>query len=179
MRPMREITALITVLAPLSLLSFGGGASILGPLHDAFVQHYQWLTSREYVDYFAISRASPGPGAMLVTLIGWKLAGWAGALVATIAIFLPSSLLCYRVAGIWNRHRGTPLHRALERGLVPIGTGLTIAGAVITQHTSETGAAGWIVALATTALLTWRNVHPLIVLTCGGMLFLGLRGMAG
>ena len=176
---MREIVALIVVLGPLSLLSFGGGASILGPLHDAFVLHYQWMTAREYVDYFAISRTSPGPGAMLVTLIGWKLAGWTGALVATIAIFLPSSLLCWRVAKVWNRHRGTPLHRALEAGLLPIGTGLTIAGAIITQHTSGTGAAGWVLACAAAAVLVWRSVHPLLVLGCGGALMLMLRSVAG
>lgn len=172
---MREIIALVIVLAPLSLLSFGGGASILAPLHEAFVTHYGWMTSREYVDYFAISRTSPGPGAMLVTLIGWKLAGWPGAVVATIAIFLPSSLLCYRVAKVWNRHRGTPLHRALEQGLLPIGTGLTFAGAILTQHTSQTGASGWVIAIAATAVVMLRSYHPLIVLACGGMLMLVLR----
>ena len=175
---MREIVAIITVMVPLSLLSFGGGASILAPLHEAFVTHYKWLTSREYVDYFAISRSSPGPGAMLVTLIGWKLAGWSGALVATVAIFLPSSLLCYRVAKVWNRHRGTPLHRALEQGLLPIGTGLTFAGAIITQQTSQTGTIGWLITLAATALLLWRNPHPLLVLACGGGLMLWLRTLS-
>jgi chromate transporter len=176
---MREIWALIVVLTPLSLLSFGGGAAILAPLHEAFVTHYGWLTSREYVDYFAISRTSPGPGAMLVTLIGWKLASWPGAIVATLAIFLPSSLLCYRVAKVWNKHRGTPLHRALEAGLLPIGTGLTMAGAIITQHTSQTGVAGWVIALAATALLMARNFHPLVVLACGGALMLLLRQAVG
>lgn len=172
---MREIVALIVVLAPLSLLSFGGGASILAPLHEAFVTHYGWMTSREYVDYFAISRTSPGPGAMLVTLIGWKLASWPGAVVATIAIFLPSSLLCYRVAKVWNRHRGTPLHQALERGLMPIGTGLTFAGAILTQHTSQTGAVGWVLAITAASILILRNLHPLLVLACGGSLMLLLR----
>lgn len=176
---MREIIAIVTVLTPLSLLSFGGGASILAPLHDAFVLHYNWLSSREYVDYFAISRSSPGPGAMLVTLIGWKLAGWTGAIVATVAIFLPSSLLCYRIAKVWNRHRGTPLHKALEQGLLPIGTALTIAGAIITQHTSQTGALGWTIALLATGLLVLRNLHPLLVLAAGGSLMLIARTLLG
>ncbi len=176
---MRELGVIIAVMAPLSLVSFGGGASILAPLHEAFVRNHGWLSAREYIDYFAISRASPGPGAMLVTLIGWKISGWAGAVVATIAIFLPSSILCYRVAKVWNRHRGAPLHTALEQGLLPIGTGLTFAGAIITQQTSETGAAGWLIALAATAVLTLRSYHPLLVLACGGALFLIYRTMTG
>jgi chromate transporter len=176
---MRELGVIVTVILPLSLLSFGGGASILAPLHEAFVRNYGWLTGREYVDYFAISRASPGPGAMLVTLIGWKISGLAGAIVATIAIFLPSSILCYRIAKVWNRHRGTPLHTALEQGLLPIGTGLTLAGAIITQHTSETGMAGWVLALVATAVLVWRSYHPLFVLACGGILMLLFRSLTG
>lgn len=172
---MRELSSLVLVLAPLSLLSFGGGASILGPMHDAFVDYYGWLTSRQYVDYFAISRISPGPGAMLVTLIGWKVSGWLGAVVATIAIFLPSSILCYRIAKIWNRHRGTRLHRALEQGLMPIGTGLTLAGAIITQHTSQTGAIGWTVSIGAALLMLWHSVHPLLALACGGVVFLMIR----
>ena len=174
---MAELRAIVLVMAPLSLLSFGGGASILAPLHDAFVLHYKWLTAREYVDYFAISRTSPGPGAMLVTLIGWKLAGWPGAVVATLSIFLPSSLLCYRIAKVWNRHRGTPLHRALEAGLLPVGVGLTFAGAIITQHTSGTGLVGWGIAVAAASLLMWRSLHPLLVLACGGALMLVLRAV--
>ncbi len=174
---MREIAALIIVIVPLSLLSFGGGASILAPLHEAFVTHYNWLTSREYVDFFVISRTSPGPGSMLVTLIGWKVAGWTGAVVATIAIYLPSSLLCYRVAKVWNKHRGTPLHRALEQGLLPIGMGLTFAGAIITQQTSQTGAIGWALTITATIVLLWRNLHPLMVLACGGALMLMLRAI--
>ncbi len=176
---MREIVAIVLVLTPLSLLSFGGGASILAPLHDAFVTHYQWLTAREYVDYFAISRTSPGPGAMLVTLIGWKLAGWSGALVATISIFLPSSLLCYRVAKVWNRHRGSPLHRALEQGLLPIGTGLTIAGAILTQHTAGSGVLGWVIVALATTVIMFRNPHPLVLMACGGSLMLLIRFALG
>jgi chromate transporter len=176
---MREISTLILVIAPLSLLSFGGGASILAPLHEAFVTQYKWLTSREYVDYFVISRTNPGPGSMLVTLIGWKVSGWSGAVVATIAIYLPSSLLCYRLAKVWNKHRGTPLHRALEQGLLPIGTGLTIAGAIITQQTSQTGAIGWVFAIAATVVLMMRSLHPLPVLACGGILMLILRWLGG
>ena len=134
---MREILALVVLFVPLSLLSFGGGASILAPMHDATVIAHQWLSPREFVDYFAISRASPGPGAMMVTLVGWKVAGWSGAIVATLAMFLPSSLLCYRLAKLWNGLRGTALHTALEQGLMPIGTGLALAGAILILRTSD------------------------------------------
>ncbi len=168
---MREIIALAALFAPLSLLSFGGGSSILAPIQAATVDQYGWLTRREFVDYFAISRASPGPGSMLVVLIGWKVAGWAGAIVSTVAIYLPASVLCFSAARIWNKYRGTAVHTALERGLVPIGTGLAVAGAVIVLRTSDAGLMGWLIAAAATTLLVWRNVFPLIVLAGGGVIY--------
>jgi chromate transporter len=175
---MREIVLLATLLAPLSVMSFGGGASILAPLQHAAVDHYGWLSGREFIDYFAISRAAPGPASMIVALIGWKVAGVLGALVATISIYLPSSMLCYGLAKVWNRHRGTALHTALERGLIPIGTGLTIAGAIIILRTADTGPLGWLLAAAATAILVWRDIFPLLLLAAGGAVFVAITLLA-
>jgi chromate transporter len=163
--------ALFLVCAPLSFLSIGGGASILAPLNQQAVEIHHWMTQREFVDMFAISRAAPGPGSMLVALIGWKVAGWPGAFVGVIGIFLPSSFLCYGAARIWNHYRGTAFHTALETGLVPVGTGLIMAGALAILRASEIGPSGWAIALAATALLAWRNLHPLLVLFAGGAVY--------
>ena len=94
----RTLLALALVFAPLSLLSIGGGASLLAEIEHQSVGVHAWTTQREFADLFAISRAAPGPGTMLSTLIGWKVAGLAGALTATVALYLPSSLLVYAAA---------------------------------------------------------------------------------
>lgn len=83
-----------------------------------------WLNSREFLKLFAISRAALGPGVMLATLVGWKLAGWNGAVIASLALFVASSLLCSNV------HRDKRWHRAMREGLAPVGTGLIIAGVI-------------------------------------------------
>ena len=89
--------SLVKVFAPLSLISIGGGQSIVGDIHHEAVDVHQWLTQARFIDLFAISRAAPGPGALLTTLIGWDVSGFAGALVASLALFVPSSLLAYLV----------------------------------------------------------------------------------
>ncbi len=170
---------LFLVVVPLSFLSIGGGASILAPLNHQAVAVHHWLTQREFVDLFAISRAAPGPGALLVALVGWKIAGWPGAFVGALGIFLPSSLLCYGVARIWNHYRGSALHEAMEKGLAPIGTGLIMAGALAILHASETGPGGWAIALAATAVLAWRNFHPLLILLAGGVAYALSAGLMG
>src|ERR1700749_3360380 len=116
---LKALLALALVFAPLSLLSVGGGASLLAEIEHQSVSVHQWTTQREFADLFAISRAAPGPGTMLSTLIGWKVAGLTGALVATVVLFLPSSLLVYGLARLWGRWRGSVWHSAVERGLSP------------------------------------------------------------
>ena len=170
---------LFLVIVPLSLLSFGGGASIIAPLDHQAVTVHHWITQPEFVDMFAISRAAPGPGSMLVVLLGWRVARWWGALIGAVGIFLPSSLLCYGLARIWNHYRGTAFHAALERGLAPVGTGLIMAGAWSILRASESGYSGWAIASLATAVLVWRNLHPLLLLFLGGSAYVLLVRVVG
>jgi chromate transporter len=177
--PGSVLWVLVLVFVPLSFVTIGGGAAILAPLNHQAVDVHHWLSQREFVDLFAISRAAPGPGSMLVALVGWKVARWAGALVAVVATFLPSSLLCYGVARAWNRYRGTALHSALERGLAPVGTGLLMAGAFSILRAAHAGVLGWGIALGATAILAWRNLHPLIILFAGGAVHAAASALSG
>lgn len=172
------LLALIAVFVPFSLVSFGGGTSIIAGIQHQSVDVHHWLTNREFIDLFAISRAAPGPGLLLSSLVGWHIWGWTGAIVATLAIFVPSSLLCYGVASVWRRYRGRRWHRALEEGLTPVGIGLVLAGAVSVLRVSGGGVLAWLLALATAALLMWKpKLHPLIVFAIGGAVFVLLSGL--
>jgi chromate transporter len=182
---MREslLLSLVAVLAPLSLVSIGGGTSINAPLQHQTVEVLQWLTPQEFLDMFAISRMTPGPGAMLATLIGFKVAGFPGAVVATLALFVPSSVLCFVIARAWDHFHARPWRKAIEDGLAPIAAGLMFAGVLAVLRL---GAAGplwflsWSIAIAVAALLTWRaGLHPIGLLCGGAVLFLVAHAMMG
>ncbi len=66
---------LIGLFAGLSMLAFGGGAGVIPDMQRAAVDQHHWLTAGEFLDMFAISRAAPGPGSLIVLLIGLKAAG--------------------------------------------------------------------------------------------------------
>ncbi|WP_312526537.1 chromate transporter [Paracoccus sp. (in: a-proteobacteria)] len=125
-----DILTFVLICIPLSLLSFGGGQTIHAGLQQQTVEVQHWLTAREFTDLFAISKSAPGPGTLIAALIGWKIGGLAGAIAGSLAIFVPSSLLICAVGRLWQRHRQTPLVRAIEKGLVPVAVGLILAGAV-------------------------------------------------
>ena len=176
----KALLALVLVFAPLSLLSIGGGASLLADIEHQSVGVHAWTTQREFADLFAISRAAPGPGTMLSTLIGWKVAGLTGALTATVALYLPSSLVVFGTARLWRRWRGSVWHSAVERGLAPIAAGLILAGGIAVMRVSPGGPAVWAAAIASTALiLRWPSLHPLALFAASGALFGVAAGLAG
>ena len=86
--------------AALSLVAIGGINAILPEIHRVVVDVEGWMTSAEFAELFALAQLAPGPNAMVVALIGYKVTGIAGALVATIATCGPSSVACY-VAWHW------------------------------------------------------------------------------
>jgi chromate transporter len=163
---------LVAVFVPFSLISFGGGPSIFAGIQHQAVDVHRWVSAREFVDLFAISRGAPGPGTMLATLIGWKAAGWWGAVVATLGLFIPSSLLCYGIARVWGRYRGRRWHTAVEQGLAPIGAGLLMAGVISIFRVAEMGPMAVALAVASAGVTLFvTGIHPLVVLGTGALLF--------
>jgi chromate transporter len=169
----RTLLTLVLIFVPLSLVSVGGGPAVFAEIQQQAVVIQGWTSEREFAGLFGISRAAPGPGVLLVTLLGWKAAGWAGALVASLAFFVPSSLVIYGVARIWNRYRGTGWHTATEAGFAPIAVGLVFAGALAILRSGGNGAGlAWAVAIGVAACRIWRpSVHPLLLLAVGAAVF--------
>lgn len=164
---------LAAVMAPLSLIAVGGAPAIFAPMQHEVVDVRQWLTGRDFVEMFAVAKFAPGPGAMISTLIGYHVAGWIGALVSTLALFLPSSLLCMAVARAWDKHRGKPWHKAVEEGLSPIAAGLVFAGILALFRLVHSGVLSWIVAVVVAGVMTWRaKIHPFSLLGIGVVIFL-------
>lgn len=166
------LLALFLLFAPLSLMSFGGSNSVIADIAHQSVQVRHWTSDREFADLFALSRAAPGPGSMLCALIGWKIAGIGGALMATAAFYLPASLLLFAAANVWGRWRGSAWHHAVERGMAPIAAGLFLSGGVAVLRVAPAGVAAWIAAGAVTAVLLYRpKLHPVPLLIASGAVF--------
>jgi chromate transporter len=163
------LLALVIVFVPLSLLSIGGGPSILAGIQNA-VEARRWMSERDFIDLFAIARAAPGPGVLLATLVGWKVAGIPGAVVASLALFVPSSIVYYAVARQWSTHRGKTWHNTLELGLAPVAAGLILAGSLVILRASGGDPLLWAIAAVSTVILLWLpRLNPLWVLGAAGV----------
>ncbi len=173
------LLSFVALFVPLSLVSVGGGQTLVADIHRQVVDNHHWLTETQFVDAFAISRMSPGPGTLLVTLIGWDVAGVWGAIVASLAIFVPSALLVYGLARLWARYRGARWQLALEAGLRPVASGMILASGFVLLQALEGGWPARCIALASTVLLLVTRVNPIALMALGAVVFIGLHGVVG
>src|SRR5471030_3073227 len=87
----------------MSLFAVGGANSAIPEMHRVAVDVQHWLSGKQFADVFAISQLSPGPNVLIVTLIGYSVAGIPGALVATLAMCVPTAVLAYCVSRLLTR----------------------------------------------------------------------------
>ena len=163
---------LIGLFVGLSMLAFGGGSGVIPDMQRAALAHH-WLTATEFLDMFAISRTAPGPGSLIVLLIGLKAAGLAGAMASFAAMFAPSCLAVHLVARTWQRAARAHWRALLERALAPVAVGLTFGSGLALMRGTEHGWAPWSVTVISAALFSWTHINPVLLLAAGaGALFL-------
>jgi chromate transporter len=168
------LIAIAVIFSQLSLLAFGGGNTILPEMQRQVVDVHHWMPASEFSALFALAQAAPGPNLMIVTLVGWHVAGWAGMLVASVAKFGPSSIVTILALHVWERFKDRPWRRYAQAGLVPVTAGIVAASAALIAEASDPTAIAWAITAATAALSLKTRIHPLWLLAAGSLI--GLTG---
>ena len=176
MRELQQLIALAAVFVPLSFVSIGGGTAIFAEMQRQAVDVHGWMTSRDFVDLFAISRAAPGPGSLIAALVGWRAAGLPGALMAALSLYVPSSLTLYAAGLWWHRGGQARFQRSIEVGLRPIAIGLIFSGGFRVMLADGAGLLQIATAATTTVvMLRWSSPYLALGLTAcvyGGLVWL-------
>lgn len=168
------LTALAIYFGLLSLVAIGGAVTAIPDMHRYAVETMHWMNDRQFTDSFAIAQLSPGPNVMIVALIGYHVAGFAGAAVATAAMCGPTCVVAYFAAHTWNRFKTARWRIALQAALVPVSLGLIGASAYILARAADKTAAAGIVTVATVAVAVFTRISPLWLFAVAGLL--GLSG---
>ena len=158
-----------------SLMSIGGGNSIVPEIELQAVDTYHWLTPQQFADFFALAQAAPGPSILIVTLVGYGAAGIIGAVLATLAMLLPSGLLVFLFARYWDHLHTSPWRWAFERGMAPVAVGLIAASGVVVARAADHSVAQYLLTALATIVFCTSNMNPLFVMLVAGLLgWLGL-----
>jgi chromate transporter len=163
-----NLARLALVFAILSLLGFGGGNAIIPQMHADVVERYHWITSAEFTQFFALGKLAPGPTTTMAALVGYAVRGALGAVVATVAIFLPAAIVVYAVGHGWERLRGNPWRDRFARAVAPIVLGLIWAGvATLARGAADAPVTIVLAVVATIVLLRTDWNQSLLVLAAG------------
>jgi chromate transporter len=161
--------------ALLSLFAVGGANAAIPEMHRVAVEVMHWMSDRQFADMFAISQLSPGPNVIIVTLIGYHVAGITGAAVATAAMCGPTCLMAFYISRVWDRFKDAPWRAAIQAGMVPLSLGLIAASAYVLAHTADHNVYGVLITAVTAAVAFFTRVNPLWIFAAAGIL--GLTGL--
>ena len=164
------VATLVWTFGLMSLFAVGGANSAIPEMHRIAVDVQHWMSDKQFADVFAISQLSPGPNVLIVTLIGYSVAGVAGALAATLAMCGPTAILAYYVSRLLQRSSHSRWPAIIQAALVPLSIGLMGASGLILARTSDQS---WIAALMTivAAVLAFATrLNPFWMLLGGGIL---------
>lgn len=154
----------------IGLVFVGGGYVLIPLLHRIMVDQYRWLTLKEFLDGVAISQLTPGPLAILATFTGYRVGGFAGALVGTAAIFLPCTALMIFLSRRYERLRNIRLIREVLDGVIPAVVGLVAAAGWQLGTTSLVSARDFVIFAVGFAILQFTKASPLLVILGAGAL---------
>lgn len=119
-----------------SLMLFGGAYVFIPIIQEMVVDGHRWVTQQEFIDAIAMGQITPGPILVSAAFIGFKVAGLAGALAATLGIYLPSGVLMIASTRALERIKRSAAIRAALRGVRPAVVGMIFAAAVVVGRTA-------------------------------------------
>ena len=155
----------------LSVISVGGIPSVMGEMQRIVVDVNNWVAPEEFTQLYAVGQAAPGPNVLIASLIGWKVSGLGGALVALFAMCGPAAAISWWVSGVWERFKDKPLRGIIQRAMAPMVVGLVGAGGVVLATPGAPDWRLWLIAgLSAAGMLFLTKVNPLWLLAGGGLL---------
>lgn len=169
---------LVVLFGSLSLLSIGGGNTVLPEMHLRSVQQNHWLNNTQFGDLFSISQTTPGPSILIVAMVGYgaglPIGGvWTGALggvIATAAMLVPAASLVYATTLFWEKAEQSTWRIAVERGFAPMTAGLILASSLVMSRAADHDWRTYGLTVICTLIFVRTKLNPLLIVAAAGVL---------
>jgi chromate transporter len=176
---LHTILHLLWTFSQLSVLGFGGGKGIIPQMHADAVQEYHWVTSEQFTQFYTIGKLVPGPTTIFAALVGYAATParpLVGAAVATIGMFVPSSVIMVGFNAFWERFQASPWRAIISQGLAPAIVGLVWSSVwTISRGTPLNAVTYAVTAVVVVLMLRTKIGTPLLILLAGGVGVAALR----
>ncbi len=157
----------------IGFFSFGGGYVMLPLIEKEIITAHGWITHAQFIDIVAIAEMTPGPISInMATFVGYRIAGFPGALASTSGVILPSLFLIIIISRFLQKFYELPAVQAIFRGLRPAVIALITLAAIMVIRTSVTieDLRSIAILLITFLILIYSRISPILVILAAGLL---------
>ena len=172
--PLSQWTLFLTFLK-IGAVLYGSGYVLLAFLRDDFVLRLGWLTDRQLLDAISIGQFTPGPVFTTATFVGYIVGGVPGALVATLAIFLPSFLFIAVIHRLADTLRRSPITAPMLDGVNIAALALMAGVTLQLAHAALADILTWATALASLAVLLRFKPNSAWLILAGALVGLAAK----
>ena len=158
------------LLAVINALTIGGGFVMLPMLQEEFVVKNHWLTNHEFLDAIAIGQLTPGPLTVMNAVIGYKISGLIGAVLAMVSSYLPCIIIVTVVAKYYYDYRDSTIVRSSFKGIKPAVIGLLAAVAITLGHTALVDPLTLGIGIISFSVIAFTKIDPSFVIIGAGAL---------
>lgn len=167
---LQELRMLSLTFGTMSVTLFGGGYVFIPAIEKAVVGMHHWVTSKEFADGIAMGQITPGPVSISAAFIGWKVAGFWGALVSTLSIFVPPAFLMLPAQQFIDRIKGRPAVEAVFKGVRPAVIGMIIASIWVIGKSAPQDWQSIVIFLVVLTLSVWKNMDTILLIGIAGVM---------
>ncbi len=165
-----EILKFMWVLFYINLFTIGGGFVMLPLLQSEIVDHYHWLSNKEFIDSIAIGQITPGPLTIMNAFIGYKIFGFWGSVSAVISSYLPSFIIVTAVSHYYLTFKNSWIVKSSFKAIRPTVIGLLAAVVVTLGRESISDIPAGMIATGTFAIIAFTEIDPTFVILGAGIL---------
>lgn len=151
--------------------SFGGGYAMISFIQNQVVNVHTWISNQEFIDMIAISQSTPGPIAVnTATYTGYKILGFPGAVLATIALIIPAFFIIITIYHLLEKNGEDPLMQNAIKGIKPMTVALIIGSSITLGFEAIVSWYDLFLALTALLLTSKFKLNPILVIFIFGLL---------
>jgi chromate transporter len=156
------LLSIAQIFAKVSVVSVGGISVMIPEVHRQVVELNEWMNNAQFASVFALSQVAPGPNILLMSLVGWRVAGWAGMAVATMATILPTTILSVLANRLENKLIHAKWYLVTKKSLPPLIVGLIFSSGMVTAKATGLDALGLLIVACVAAHFYLYKSNPLV-----------------
>lgn len=167
---MKKLIELFVAIFKIGAFTFGGGYAMIPLIEEEVVKNKGWLSKDEFVDILVVSQSLPGALAINTSIfLGYKISGVLGAIIALMAVILPSFFIILIVAAFFMKFRDNYYVNAAFKGITAAVPILVLVGAISLSKGLPKNTRTIVTIIVALIVLIVFNIHPVVVIIISGV----------